>query len=345
MSLIFADGFDHYGVITDKWDYPGQSCAIRQGTGAARTGIGCLEVISGAFGPIKVIPRTRHILTATNWWSSGPGSVFWYGNQQAGGLPTFGSLGNARCMSVDVLANGDVAVYGGPSNVFIGQANIPGLVTFNQYNSIAMAVYADIAVGTVKVWVNGALVLDLTGCNTVWGSIPTYSYYDAVEILGPPGTGFTCYHDDVYFLDLATPPNDSFLGALRIYAMPPTADGAVAFTPLVAPNWSEVNEIPPDGDTSYVSSPTPGDTDQYVYPLAGPPPASSLLFVEHDLDMGVDSGTRAAGSVLNGTAVEGVHFLANGYHIFGTPYDVNPSTGLAFAAADFPLLAGPQVTA
>ena len=342
--LLFADGFDHYNVITDKWDYPGLSCHIEHGAGAPRTGIGCLQIDSSYFGPIKTFQGTQHVLVATNWYSNLPANVFQFANFDV--VPPWLAPNGGWCLTLGVLGNGDVAVYN-QILAFIAKANMPGLVTFNQYNSIAMAARFSLANGTVDVWVNGAHVLALTGVGPqiVFGSYAYGQYVNAFELLGPGGNAFTCYHDDVYLLDLGTPPNDSFLGALRIYALPPTDEGVVDFTPLVAPNWSEVNEIPPDGNTSYVSSPNPGDTDQYVYPLAGPPPASSLLFAEHDLDMEVDSGSRTVGSVVNGAVVEGAQALPAGYHIYGTPYDVNPATGVAFAVADFPIQAGPQVTA
>jgi hypothetical protein len=342
MSLLFADGFDHYATILDKWTYsgnggspPGGDCTIRLNTGQSRTGIGCLQINSGAFGPTKQFGHIVNLLVATNWYSDQSGSVILFRNTDA-------DTGfNSTALSLACLADGSVRV--GTTRAFIG-TSAPGVVTFSTYNSIAMRSTCAVA-GSVDVWVNGIHVLALTNVDTTHANNAALLYFNGFELMGPPANGATCFHDDVYALDCATSPNQTFLGALKIYALPPTANAAVAWTPLAGTNWSEVNEVPPDGDTSYVSSGNPGDTDQYVYPLTGPPAASSIFFVEHDLDMEVDSGSRSVGSVANGAAAAGVVALGNGYHIFPTPYDINPGTGFAWTLADWPSNFGPQVTA
>jgi hypothetical protein len=223
--------------------------------------------------------------------------------------------------------------------------SVPGLVTFNSYNAIAIRVLMDInGNGIVQVWCNGVRVINATGLLTYGGA--GLNYINMVELMGPGGNGFTCYHDDVYVLDVSAAPNNTYLGALRLYALPPTANGApVAWTPLAGANWSEVNEVPPDGDTSYNSSGNVGDIDQYLYPLTGPPANSSIKFVQHELDMEVDSGSRSVASDVAGVVNAAATALTNGYHIYPTPYDTNPATGVAWVAGDFPLNAGPKVTA
>lgn len=336
MSLIFADGFDNYTNIPDVWDSNGDS-SIRR-TGVARTGPGCLEINSGAIGPAKIIRQVTDCLVATAWYSSITGNVLSLGNEGASSL-------QGACVILVCNPDGSLNVERGPSHgPQLIATSAPGLVTFNAYNSLAMQSQVS-ATATVKVWCNGVLVLNLTGIDTRNLHNPGRTYIDAFTLWGPPASGFICFHDDVYVLDCTDAVNNTYLNALRMYALPPTANAAVAWTPLAGTNWSEVNEVPPDGDTSYNSSSNVGDLDQYVYPLTGPPANSSILFVQHELDMEVDSGSRSVGSVANGTAVQGVIALPNGYHIYPTPYDINPATGLPWKAADFPSNFGPQVTA
>jgi hypothetical protein len=335
VSLVFGDCFDNYTTILDFWDN-NHDCTIRN-TGVARTGIGCLEINSGAFGPSRVIPQLHDGLYATAWYSSSPGLIFY--------LSDIGL--NQWAISLTCLGDRSLAV-----NVNIGLqptigASAPGVVTFNSYNSIAirlvMSASSGPQLGIVQVWCNGVLVINASGLNT---QSHGPAYINCVELMGPGGNAFTCYHDDVYVLDCSDAVNNTYLGALRLYALPPTANGApIAWTPLAGANWSEVNEVPPDGNTSYNSSGNVGDVDQYVYPLTGPPANSSIKFVQHELDMLVDSGARSVASDLNGTVAAAATALTNGYHIYPTPYDVNPATGLAFVAGDFPIQAGPKVTA
>ncbi len=78
------------------------------------------------------------------------------------------------------------------------------------------------------------------------------------------------FFDDVYLLDTtASAPTNTFLGDCRVETLYPDGVGAHSdWTPNAAgANWTKVQEHTgtfPDGDTTYVSSPTPGDTDAYT---------------------------------------------------------------------------------
>lgn len=335
MALIFMDGFDNYTTLTDFWDTPGNDTGINT-SGNARTGVGCLQIISAAFGPTKSFAHMTHLLACVSWNSSNVGDVMRFINLD---LPEAN-------VTAAVKADGSITFGWGNANNVVAQT-AAGLVTFNSYNSIAVEVQNFTnATGIITCWVNGVQVFHQTGlktCNTFSGG--PVQYCNGIQLMGPGGIPAHCFLDDFYLLDCTVSPNTTFLGALRLYALPPTANGAVAWTPLAGTNWSEVNEVPPDGDTSYNSSPNIGDVDQYVYPLTGVPANSSILMVQHDLDMGVDSGARSVASDLNGVVNAVATALPNGYHIYPTPYDVNPSTGVAFVTGDFPIQAGPKVTA
>lgn len=335
MSLIIADGFDNYETLTDFYDSAGDS-VIRLNTGDARTGIGCLQIRSGSFGPLKSIGQQTHILWATNWFSDQAGCV----------MRT--KINNNVCVACFVLPDGSLQFARGDLSHIIATTAASGLVVFNSYVSIAVEIQNfTIATGIITAWVNGVQVLHATGLHTNAGDNPgdTPNYCNQIQLSAPGGIPFTL-HDDFYLLDCTQGDNTTFLGALRLYALPPTANATpLDWTPLAGTNWSEVNEVPPDGDTSYNSSDTVGAIDQYVYPLTGPPAGASLLFVQHELDMKVaGGGSRSVASNLEGHTSTAVA-LSSGYHIYPTPYDTNPDTGVAFVAADFPVEAGPEVTA
>jgi hypothetical protein len=331
MALIFMDGFDHYSSLGDFWDDPGNDTAIRLNTGQARTGIGCLQINSAAFGPLKAFAQMNDVLFCTNWNSSANGRVFDF-------LVT-DNPGVVIQVRVYVKADGSIEFADSDTGPVIA-TTVAGLVVFGVYVSIAVRIQG-VPIGTVTCWVNGVQVFQQAGLQT--GYHAGHDYINGIRLMAPGGTP-NCFHDDVYVLDCATAPHQTFLGALKLYAIAPTANGAVAWTPLAGSNWSEVNEIPPDGNTSYNSSANIGDVDQYVYPLTGVPANSALVMVQHDLDMEVDSGSRSVASDLNGIVGTPVA-LPVGYHIYPAPYDVNPSTGVAFVTGDFPIQAGPKVTA
>jgi hypothetical protein len=329
LIFIFQDSFDHYTVVTDKYDVANNG-VIQTGGINSRTGIGNVS-ITGAFGPQKnLAANVSNFLLCLAWNSSASGDVMLFQNLLA-------DVGfNATCVRLSVAADLSLLVRRGPDagSTTLGQTG-PGLVVLNTYNSIAMQSVIS-PTGSVNVWCNGVLVLALTNVNTAHpfggGNI-----VDAFTLMGPGGLP-NCYIDDVYALDCSASPHTTFLGALKVYAEPPVANAApLQWTPLASTNWVEVSENPPDNDTSYNSDSTIGDTDQYVYNSTGVPGSASILSVAHDLDMRVDVGSRTVGSVLNNAAAQNPIALTNGYHIYQTLYD-NP-------APTFPANFGPKVTA
>ncbi len=330
MALMFADGFDNYQTIVDFWDTAGSDCAIRLNTGAARTGIGCLQVNSSANGPTKAFGHKTNLLCCVAWSVLGQSA----GAECMRFLQTDNFGPNIR---VSVGLDGSISFFNGNGNSLQAQT-AANLVSFGTYNSIAVQVNGFTnGSGIITCWVNGVQVLNAGGLVTAYD--PSLPYCNAIQLMGAGGTPTSCFIDDFYLLDCSSSPNNTFLGALKLYALAPTANTSVLWTPLAGTNWSEVNEVPPDGDTSYNFSPNIGDLDQYLYPLTGVPANSSILFVEHELDMKVDSGSRSVASVVAGQGQGAPVALTAGYHIYPTPYD-GPWT-----PASFPVSAGPKVTA
>jgi hypothetical protein len=301
-----------------------------------------VHIRSAAFGPAKIIPQTQEVLVSSAWYSSNSGNVFFIGNEGVPGPSTQ----QGACVELVCLGDGSLRARQGVSrgNGTLG-TSAPGIITFNTYNQVALQCTVALA-GTVKVWCNGVLVLNLVGVDTRNAHNFARTYIDAVQLMAPGGTP-TCFHDDVFVLDCTVAPNNSFPGGFpRIYAAAPFADGApIQWTPLGGgTHFSEVDEIPPDGDTSYVSSATVGQRDQYQYNATGVPASAQILAVQHNLDMKVDSGARTVASAANGIAATGDAITAN-YHDYTTPWDTNPATGLQWQGADFPAQFGPEVTA
>jgi hypothetical protein len=337
MPLIFCDGFDNYSSLTDLWDVA--AGGIQLNGGNARTGIGCLFQ-PGFSGPTKVFQRVTRLLVCTNWNSNATGSVMAFCNFDANG----GQQGETLNLVVNNSLGLDVIT--GPTRLFTLLAtSAVGIVRLNSYNNLAMeANCAAAPLGFVNVWCNGVQVIAVTGIATNHIQLPNSLTLDGCRLLGPGGLP-TLFVDDVYMLDTSNPsaPNSTFLGALRLFTLGPTANAAVSWIPNANTNWQQVSEVPPDGDTSFVSSGSVGDQDQYIYPIGGVPSNSSMAFVQHELDMEVDVGSRSVGSVVNGAPAINPQALTTGYHIYATPYDVQPG-GAIWTPSAFPIQAGPKVT-
>ncbi len=271
MSSIFMDSFDHYGNagLTAKYDTPGTDTVVNTTLGIPRTGRGCLQIRSAAFGPTKTFPAVSRLMVGMAWNSDQSGNMLFFQN-----FTIDPDRFQAACVILKCNADRSVSVTRGPraGSTVLG-TSATGVIQFNTYNTVAMEATMS-ATGIVNVWVNGVQVLTLAGVNTSDPSLPLISTFDGFELMGPGGIP-VCYIDDVWALDCTVGTNVSWPGAVKIYAQAPIADAApIDWTPLgVGDNYEEVDEIPPDDDTSYVFSSGIGDEDQYSYPFA--PPANS----------------------------------------------------------------------
>src|ERR1035437_3703150 len=184
MALIFMDGFDHYTTQTDFWDAAGNDCAIRLNTGQSRTGIGCLQINSGAFGPQRAFAHMTNVLFATGWSSSAYGEIFRF-------LITDypGTVVQARVLA---NADGSVSFARGDNGPVIG-TTAPLLVTFGVYNSIAVQIQNFTAAAIITCWVNGVQVFHQTGL--ALDRFPANPYCNGIQLMAPGGTP-TCFHDD-----------------------------------------------------------------------------------------------------------------------------------------------------
>lgn len=339
MSLVFCDSFDTYTDLTTRYDSVFSDSINR--SGVARTGVGCLSIDSAAFGPGKTIRQVTDCLIADSYWTNGAGSVFMLGNE--GGGPAYQQ---GQCVGLVLNNDGSLSLQAGPSRgYFTWGTSAAGVFQFSKYNSVALRTTIG-AAATMTVWCNGVVVLTLAGIDNRNLHDTSKLYVDAFALFGPPGNAFNAFHDDLYVLDCSDAVNNQYLGALRIYAAVPVADGAVQWTPSAgSANYPNVDAIPPTGAV-YNSSATVGQVDQYSHPLpAGVPSNSQLYALQHSQDLEVDSGSRSVTSDMEGTPNAGAVALPSGYALFAWPYDINPITGLSWVAADFPLLAGPAVTA
>jgi len=332
MSLLFADSFDHYTNILSKWASKGDNTIISSG---ARTGTSCLSINSAAFGPATFFAHLQDVLGATA-----------YNCSQSGLAMRLLQLDiNNGVVELFINGDGSLAVRNVIGGTVYG-TTAAALYQFNTYNSLALRCFVSATVGQIWLWVNGALVMHLTGLNTENPNNPGSDFINGFQPMGPGGIPAQCLHDDVYVLNCTDSIHNTFLGALRIYAGTPTSNGSpTSWVSSGGFNWANVAEIPPDDDTSYNSADTTGQTDQYIHPLPGAVPGNSqLVAVQHCQDLRVSSGSLNVTSDIAGTLSGSTKALTAGYVIYHWPYDTYPPGGGPWSAADFPLAAGPSVT-
>ncbi len=72
--------------------------------------------------------------------------------------------------------------------------------------------------------------------------------------------------DDIYICDPSGSLNTTFLGAIKVEAIFPDGDDTSQWTPdSGTTNYTQVDETPPDDDTSYVEADTLDEKDLYTY--------------------------------------------------------------------------------
>ena len=202
--------------------------------------------------------------------------------------------------------------------------------------------------GSVQLWQNGIKIIDVSGVNTAGQGT---SAWNGIELGrsatsgGAPGiypNGPWLTFDDFYWLDTTdAAPLNARLGDVKVAMKMPTADGDLhQWTPKTGVNhYAMVNEIPPDGDTSYNSDGTAGDVDTFTYPAldiaSGTIYWLSVVPAAAKDDSGfkeISTVTRIAGTTYVNAQVDAPSLTD--YKYFPQNFLVNPATAAGWTVAD-----------
>jgi hypothetical protein len=190
---------------------------------------------------------------------------------------------------------------------------------------------------TIQVYVDGSLVIN----------IPTGTLYQTISPLQvislvSAAVGSTTFIDDLLVWDdrVGLQPGELITASFPIgpkkceTKWPSGAETNTNWTPLSAPNWSQVNENPPNGDTSYVSATASGTRDSYAFPgtVTG---ANPLVTVVNCYAENADAGAVN----IQGLAYSSSYGLGDSKlapSVYGTmqfPIFRNPATSAAWTTA------------
>jgi hypothetical protein len=343
VSLVFADSFGHYATadILAKWTAKGD-VQIVNNAAIARTNSRCLQLLSGsecllqtlAAHYTQLIQQVAFRLDSPNPAQSV--SVMQFRDSAVSGVDHYN-------IGVRLQSDGTVSIWRGSGDSIEAPLQVSTLRPFvwgTAWNYFECACLFNATMGTVVLRVNGRTIISLSGIRTVAQASRVFT--DQVELFGNGGNNQ--YYADYALIDSSVSPNNSFISQTKIYVEMPTANASASWTPLAGTNFSEVNEIPPDGDTSYNFSANVGDVDQYVTGLTGVPAAANIAAVQHCMDMKVDSGARTVASVVGGSVGDS-NALTTSYVIYPFPYDQNPLGPANWDQSQFPVNFGPKVTA
>jgi hypothetical protein len=334
MALVFADGFDAYNLsqVAAKWG-TGSGSAI---AGPGRLGYGQYFLLynNNSFG-------IRHSFPLGPYTSLIIGFAFYVaqGTLGNGTILAFEDSGANHIAELGISATGQFQ-YGTSGHTY---SSASGLISSQAWCYLECQVtFSNTTSGSVTLRVNGQTVVTQASVTTASSGAAC----SAIEIVTGGSyfsSGSTNYYDDLYVLN-TTAPNNTFLGDVKILPLYPVGNGRVSgfsrFGGTTSGNYTAVNEVPPDGDASYVYTATPGTTDAYtITTLSNVTTIKAVqlsAYARKDdtpsrvLSLGVGNGTTEsfdAGSSLN-----------TSYTYVLRQLDTNPLTSAAWAVGDFTTL-------
>jgi hypothetical protein len=340
MRSFFMDGFEHYTTETGdwKWDVWGGSCHI---VDEGRTGKGLgVDYSSAGYrsGCMKLFQTNDgNLLNAS---SVCVGFVFQFNLL---GPPTESPyLWFIRANDAEHIAirlNTDLTLTALRNDDFLTWTELASStypLREHQWHHLQIKVVLDPLEGTVEVKQDGIVRLTFNGptlgyaagltadnfeIGDHWpGDIPDTGY-------GSAGTGYR--YDDLWIV-AADDASADYLGDLRIGVIKPDAPGdSTQWTPSIGPNWDEVNDAEPDGDTTYNETDTNGARDLYYWEDVPATYAIKALQMSSACRK-TDIGARTVRNVakVNGTVYTGeTHPVQDEYSYTRQAWEQNPDSG------------------
>lgn len=334
--MSFCDGFDCHNNIAGKWgSATGGFGTISVTLTAGRDGRGA--AVANKAWAVWTAPSAiaRRTIGFALKGSSPTGA---YVVQLVKGANFVGALAWNSDHTFSIIRGSDSSVLGTSTATLAD--NTWGYLEFQFKASTS------ISSGDVVVRLNRAAIITLSG-GTQTGSSPNLSI-DGVFVGSISGAlnSFACTLDDVVILD----DSESFWGDVTVEGRVPDAAGNYSeFSATGAsPNYACVNEIPEDGDTTYVSSSSLYSRDSYVFPgpLQTPSAVKAVQIVVTAKKVGSDAlkltpSFREGGTDYDQTAVS----LTTSYATYVEQFETDPATGSAWTiSATAALEAGMRMT-
>lgn len=241
MSVVFIDGFDHYGVSTAGGDrmldgvWAELSGAIAAATPfpvapafGARSGERCLELRSSPNAEAiarLILPAeyTTFLLSLGVYLPILPQT-----NNTNYRLVQFCDNANTVLFTLSIGTTGALILRSGATGTAIIQTQTPPLVA-GTWQHVELSITISATVGAFEVRVGGIPVIEGTGLNLGTTDIAQLRFTANGAPGGNPETLF--YVDDLVILDTLGGINDAFLGDLRVATLVPNADDTVPWTP------------------------------------------------------------------------------------------------------------------
>ena len=271
MAYHLWDGFDNYSAATELW--PTVSGSIQYSSSYAR-----FAAPNGLLGAGMRIPPGGPGWKVWNMVSNQPTMIFGF----AVFIPNLGGVGFNRVMqfsdsstvqcSLCVNNSGQLGLIKSFNGSTLASSAL-AVVSPGVWHWLDIVVTISSTVGVIQVYLDqsagsSSLVLNASGLNNQ----STGNSYMNQFVIGDFGNTFLgIQFDDFHAHDNTGSAPNSVVGDSRIYTKVASGAGyTTSWAPTgAAANWQCSDEAPPDGDTTYNASNTPGAIDGYAVSTSG----------------------------------------------------------------------------
>lgn len=172
----------------------------------------------------------------------------------------FRNADNTTQCSVGITSTGAIDVYRGNIGATQLAVSGSGTIVAQAYQHIEVKVHIHASEGSIEVRVDGQTVVDIANVNTNASGPAECSQLNFLGLQGSAASGATPVDlDDVVVWDTNGDGNNDFLGDVRVYTSFPIDDVELDWTSTEATGYEAIDEIPADGDTSYIQAGAAGD--------------------------------------------------------------------------------------
>lgn len=337
--LIFADGFEHYGTTPN-----GGRDAMLSGAWASFTSANANDISisstkfrTGSKSLKFVNPNGATDNSARVAFGGSPRITCGHGfGLHVDSLPASNQLlgfqlrdnTNTPLITFCIQSDGSIAARkGNQAGTIIDISD--SILTAGTFNHIECKTVFDTVAGSVEVRVNGVVKMNIGALNlgAVGATQFTFNSFSVYAV--------NTYFDDFIIWDDGGSFCNDFLGPQRILTQFPTGDTAQADFAKngAATGYGCISEVPPDADTTYISSATIADKSEFTLPTLPPELVTiAAVFVPvmarlDDAGVGNVKVSMVSGaSVLAGTD----NPLTTSYQYYKSSFDHDPDTSAAW---------------
>ena len=211
-------------------------------------------------------------------------------------------------------------------------------ISTNTWAYVEARVTISDTVGVFAVRINGTTVLNLSSADTRNAGNASANVV-RLGLTASPSPASNYDLDDLYILDATGSVNNDFLGDCKVEQILPSGAGATtAWTPSAGSNFQCVDDVPPNGDTDYVSSATAAQTDTYAYGDLSVATSGTVKAVQATVQARKDdAGSRSLALVARPGSTDrlgGTQAVADTYAMYPQLWDSNPDTAAAWTVAE-----------